>query len=68
MTYFICYTRQGEAAGQVTFMNKVLDNEHPLQWLARTQADDRRAHCRLVSWQRLAGDEVAMAAAIRIDP
>lgn len=68
MTYFICYTWQVEKDGQVMFRNKVVDNEHPLQWLARTQAVDPRAQCRLVSWQRLAGDEVAMARGIRFDP
>ena len=65
--YFVCYAWRSKD-GQVVFMNKVLDTEHPLQWLARTQAGDPKAHCRLVSWQRLNDQEAGFAKAIVSDP
>lgn len=65
--YFACYTWQTQE-GLVIFMNKIFDSEHPLQWLARTQASDPKAHCRLISWQKLTEQEATLAREVVSDP
>jgi hypothetical protein len=61
--FFICYTWVTNMK-DIVIENKFLESEHPLRWLADKQADEPKAHCRLISWQRLTEEEAAMVKSV----
>lgn len=65
--YFITYLWRN-SRGELIPMNRVLRDEHPLQWLARTDKADPNPRCRLMTWQKLTAEEAELATAFKSDP